>query len=283
LKNIAKAILLKSLWHGLGRKNLVRLSRFLYNEARLDKQNDAATNGERAVQWQMLKKDQSRERFCVFDVGANVGNWTQSLLEIGVRLNRPIFVHAFEGCINTCLTLENNLEQSGFRQQTQVNNIVLSSSKGKQRFYSRGSNAGTNGLYPLREVNSEEQTVVEVETETIDGYCVQNGIFHIDFLKVDTEGHDIEVLYGGNELFTAGAIDIAQFEYNHRWINSRHYLRDAFDYFKPLGYELGKITPKGIEFYPAWDFELETFREGNYLAVKPSLMSLFPQIPWWKE
>jgi len=283
MKKIAKSILLKLTWNTIGRKNLVRLGRFLSNEARLDVQNNPATNGEQNVQLQVLKQAQSRESLCVFDVGANVGHWTQSFLEFGARVNRPVFIHAFEGCEKTCVTLESNLKQNGFLHLVKVNNLTLSSSKGKRQFYSTGLNAGSNGLYPLNEVNLEKQIVTDVETETIDGYCAQNSISHIDYIKVDTEGHDLEILYGCKELFAGGAVDIAQFEYNHRWINSRHYLRDAFDYFVPMGYALGKITPNGIEFYPAWDFELETFREGNYLVVKQSLKRIFPQIRWWKE
>lgn len=282
MKNVAKSMFLKLMWSAIGRRNLVRLARFLSNEARLDVQNDPSSNGEHAVQLQVLRKNKNQERLCVFDVGANVGHWTQSFLEFSERFDRPIFVHAFEACSNTFDTLEHHLKQNNFEKRVHINNFALSSSKGKQRFYSAGENAGTNGLYPMHEINLEEQTVTDVETETIDGYCTQNSISHIDYLKVDTEGHDLEVLYGGKGLFMAGAIDIAQFEYNHRWINSRHYLRDAFDYFEPMGYALGKITPKGIEFYSAWDFELESFREGNYLAVKSSFKQLFPQIRWWK-
>jgi hypothetical protein len=37
----------------------------------------------------------------------------------------------------------------------------------------------------------------------------------------------------------------------------------------PLGYSLGKLTPRGVEFYPGWDAELETFVEGNYVACVP--------------
>jgi hypothetical protein len=77
------------------------------------------------------------------------------------------------------------------------------------------------------------------------------------------------------------AIGVLQFEYNHRWIGGRWFLRDAFDLLLPLGYALGKITPRGIEFYDRWHYELETFREANYLACTPSHVPTFPSIGWW--
>ena len=43
-----------------------------------------------------------------------------------------------------------------------------------------------------------------------------------------------------------------------------------FELVQPIGYKLGKVTPKGIEFYEAWDPELETYREGNYVACRPA-------------
>jgi hypothetical protein len=33
-----------------------------------------------------------------------------------------------------------------------------------------------------------------------------------------------------------------------------------------LGYRVGKVTPRGIEFYEAWHPELESFKEGNYVC-----------------
>jgi hypothetical protein len=60
-------------------------------------------------------------------------------------------------------------------------------------------------------------------------------------------------------------------------------LLDAFKFFEPLGYRIGKITPNAIEFYSKWHFELETFREANYIACLPEWSERFPQIKWWNE
>ena len=73
-----------------------------------------------------------------------------------------------------------------------------------------------------------------------------------------------------------------QFEYNHRWVFARAYLRDAFDLLTGLGYRIGKLTPKGVEFYPGWDAELETFVEGNYVACEPRAAEALPAVRWWK-
>ncbi len=77
------------------------------------------------------------------------------------------------------------------------------------------------------------------------------------------------------------AIRALQFEYNHRWIHAKHFLKEVFDLLSPLGYEIGKITPRGIEFYSEWTAELESFREGNYLAALPEARPLFPFVKEW--
>lgn len=278
-----KRMLIEALWLTMGRKNLVRLGRFLSNAARLDEQNSSSTNGEYAIQKCIFDKNKNSEVFCVFDVGANVGNWTTMLLNIGNLLCKNVTVHAFEPCTETFQTLTRNLKDKELLRFAHINNVALSSSAEKRLFYSSGENLGINGLYPIRNQLHQSQSIVDIETNTLDGYCKNQGIYHIDFIKIDTEGHDFEVLYGATNLLSNGAIDILQFEYNHRWIDARHYLRDAFDFLLPMDYSLGKVTSKGIEFYNAWDPELETFREGNYLAVKKIYKNIFPQILWWNH
>ena len=268
------------LWCTLGRRNLVRLARFLNNESRLDVNNDPATNGETIVQSTILEYLKQNEKICIFDIGANIGSWTHSLFEHADKTS-SLIIHAFEPCTDTYATLTTNLHSWNLNGNIKSNKLALSSSVSKRPFYSLGPNIGINSL--STPADPTKYAVETVQTETIDGYCLRNNISHIDLIKIDTEGHDMEVIYGGNNMLASGAIDILQFEYNHRWIDGRHFLRDAFELFLPLDFIIGKITPKGIEFYPDWDYELETFTEANYLAVQQSLRNIFPQIKWWKE
>jgi FkbM family methyltransferase len=46
----------------------------------------------------------------------------------------------------------------------------------------------------------------KVRIETIDGYCGERGIERIDLLKLDVEGHELDVLNGGVEMFRKSAI-----------------------------------------------------------------------------
>jgi hypothetical protein len=138
---------------------------------------------------------------------------------------------------------------------------------------------GINSLHPRAEGSAKQETV---NLNTADQYCQEMGIQHVHLMKIDAEGHDFAVLEGARTMLEKRAIGVVQFEYNALWIESRHYLKDAFAMLQPLGYSLGKVTPGGIEFYPAYHFELESFCEGNYLACREEWVPRFPQVKWWK-
>ena len=139
---------------------------------------------------------------------------------------------------------------------------------------------GTNSL---TDVTSPGETEA-VELTTVDDYCAAHEISAINLLKIDTEGHDLLVMLGAQAMLDRRAISVLQFEYNHRWIAQRRFLRDAFELLQPRGYTVGKLTPKGVEEYPGgWDWELESFVEGNYVAWHDETQRTLARIKWWKS
>jgi FkbM family methyltransferase len=225
----------------------------------------------------MLETAQSGAPITVLDVGANVGAWSQSLLRQAARTGRlaQLRLHAFEPAVHTHRLLTERIGE-----QAQVNRLAVSDHCGSATLHVVAPRAGTNSLHgdPDAALPTEE-----VETTTVDAYLESRNIDHVEMLKVDTEGHDFEVLSGCRRALRAQAVSLVQFEYNHRWIRARHYLKDAFELLEPLGYRIGKLTPRGIEPYPGWDPDLETFVEGNYLAATAETAERLPQVPWWKR
>lgn len=277
---LLKTIVLNGLWYVLGRRNLVRLARYLSNESRLDAGMDIYLHGERMVQSCVNNFITEQEGPVIFDVGANIGLWSKSFLDEIQDASAPLRVYAFEPCEGTYQTLLSNVKTWGLSERILPRRFALSSKNGESVFYSLGSGEGRNSLHPHWNEPSKEETVV---CRTIDTYCLEENIAKISFLKIDAEGHDLDVIYGAKAMLQARKIDMVQFEYNSTWIESRRFLRDAFTFLNPLGYSIGKITRKGIELYPQWDFELETFRQGNYLAMQAQHSSLFPRVKWWNQ
>lgn len=140
--------------------------------------------------------------------------------------------------------------------------------------------AGANSLYKRRleglGISYDESETVKVTT--VDNYCYKNAIPHIDFMKVDVEGHELAVMRGAADMLKKQAIDYVQFEYGGCWIDSRMLFLDMYDFLTSFGYIIGKIMPKGIEFYDKYDQRLDTFQMANFLACKPDYADLFKQI-----
>jgi len=282
MKSILKKIIITFFWAILGRKNLIRFARFLTNAARLDVDNRMTTNGELLVQDILAKHISKDEPIVAFDCGANIGEWTMNFIDrcLSRQLNQ-LEVHAFEPCHHAYIKFLETVNSEGRKSFVVANQKALSNSNTTSLMYIVHGRAGVNSLFCFED--QKIRRTEQVEVITLDKYCEDMDINHITFLKIDTEGNDINVIEGGAKLLSEGKISLIQFEYNSRWIYARRFLRDAFELFGPLGYHLGKITPKGIEFYNKWHEELESYREGNYLACKSEWVSRFPAITWWKE
>jgi FkbM family methyltransferase len=186
-------------------------------------------------------------------------------------------LHSFEPSEYTFTCLSETLGQSSVT----LARLALGEFPGSSTLHVVSPGAGTNSLHQPCDV-AGFSTTEDVTTTTLDLYADQSGLEQIALVKIDTEGHDLAVLRGAQRLLGMRRILIAQFEYNHRWVYSRSFLRDAFDLLAPFDYRLGKLTPRGVEFYPRWEPELETFVEGNYVACADHVVERLPSIDWWK-
>lgn len=276
MERMTKEVLRRSLLL-VGRRRLYRASRFLMRATRGDVANCQSINGERTVQTVALRTSVSSST--IFDVGANVGNWTASLLEIAESVGIGARVHAFEPCAGTFARLS---ERFGKSPQISLINRACSRHAGIATMHVYGSGAGTNSL--VDPIDDLKAAVEEVQLTTIDLYCQNNAINAIDLLKIDAEGHDFEVMCGASEMLNRQAVRILQFEYNQRWIGCRNYLRDVFSFLTPKGYAIGKLTGSAVEFYPGWHWELENWWEGNFIACAEHDMRQFPcRKPTWLD
>lgn len=256
-----------------GRRRVVKAARFALDCARLDLGCDLKTDGEADLQGWALDLVPDGRRFHVVDVGANVGEWSRSLLETAERHERmdAIDLHTFEPTADTFEQLAKSLDHPAVSHQR----AAVSDRPGKVTLHTVGAGGRWNSIYEIAGVHSTHETVV---TTTLDIYSRDAGLDRIDLLKIDTEGHDLAVLNGARGLFRQGRIGIVQFEYNHCWIYARQFLRDAFELLTPLGYQLGKLTPRGVLFYSSWEEELETFTQAQYVACAKGVAERLPRV-----
>lgn len=264
----------------VGRRNVVRGARFILYRARLDVPNDIHTNGEAYLQRWILDLSLPGQQIHVFDVGANVGQWSTAMLgaaRIGGRLE-DLDLHAFEASRYTFDRLTERL--NGY--SVLLRHLAIHDRIGQGALHVLARGAGINSLHKPAGTADDVMTE-DVETITLDSYIDRCNFDRIELIKIDTEGNDLAVLRGARSLFAKHQISVVQFEYNHRWVSARYFLRDVFELLEPLGYRIGKLTPYGIEIYPGWDPDLETFVEGNYVACTEDIVNRLPSVEWWKS
>jgi len=260
----------------IGRRLAWRLGRALYTRARGEGVNDIARNGEARVQREFSEWCAKLGlRSVVFDVGANRGQWTQSLIEAARQSNaaRLLEIHAFEPAKDAFRMLDASCARDATEVKVHRVECALSSTDGEAPLHVAGPAAGTNSLHA--DATGDPLRTVRVFVRTADTYCRERGIDEVHLFKCDAEGHDPEVLLGARGLFDGAKIGVFQLEYNHRWVYARHFLKDVFDFAHGRPYRIGRLTPHGIEIIQQWHPELERFFETNYVLVRNDLLQAF--------
>ena len=220
--------------------------------------NDHKTNGETWLQFKIAKTEPK----IVFDVGANKGDWSLSILD----QTKTTRVHSFEPNPEVFLKLEQKLKNH--RERNIANLCALAYMTGKQEFSINSKNNIFSSFY--RRINDQDAKSIEVSMISGDQYCRENSIDEIDFLKIDVEGFELEVLKGFSDMIAEKRIKVIQFEYGIMNIHARTFLKDFFDLLEPQGYSIGKLFPKDIEFVK-YTYSLDNFEWANYVAVRKDI------------
>ncbi len=200
----------------------------------------------------------------IFDVGANIGEWT--------KMTRGFFpdadIHAFEPVPSVFKTMVKNTIDT----DVMPNPFGLSATcEIRDMLFSADNDRLTT---PCMDLAREAPEIVPLVMLSGDEYCRTRKIETIDFLKIDTEGHEYQVLKGFENMLKDGKIAVIQFEYGYANVLTKDLLLDFYRLLKPLGYEIGLQTQHGIAFR---DYNLthETFQAPNYVAVHSSAPDFF--------
>ena len=222
--------------------------------------DDILTNGELDLMNSRLANSK-----VVVDAGANAGSWAS----LALKINPKVQIHCFEPSEGTFKQL---LERE-FPPNVTCNNFGLGARSEESVLYVFSEGSGMNSLYQRRGLEdgwgiSQPERQEKIRISTLDDYCCQSHIEHIDYLKVDVEGHELQVFNGSASLFSEGRISAVQFEYGGCNIDSRVLLKDFFEFFAQFHYDFFKIYPKRLERVQRYDQRLENYQYQNWALIR---------------
>jgi FkbM family methyltransferase len=164
----------------------------------------------------------------IFDVGANVG---QSLAEFA-RAFPGAHIYSFEPIEATFAQLR---RRAVAHRNAEAHCVALSSANREVVMRAIGASLGNRIMAP--QVAGDQSQLVTTETGL--AVAARLGVDNIDVLKIDTEGHDLEVVRGFNDMILRKRIQFIQVECGFAPENDRHVRFELFtDYLFPLGYRL---------------------------------------------
>ena len=132
----------------------------------------------------------------VIDVGANVGVYTFSAaLQVGAQ-GKVIAIEPFSGCVN-CLEETCRINQLS---QVKVCKGAASDKAGKVRLSLHAASELNEIVSDDNSDNMQPGTFEEVSCFTLDSLIAQENLSQVDFLKIDAEGHELQVLEGCEQI-----------------------------------------------------------------------------------
>jgi FkbM family methyltransferase len=168
-----------------------------------------------------------------FDIGANIGQSISSIREYFPSSE----IWSFEPIQNTYKTLTENLSDN----KVKCFQIGFGSEKSELEVYNHKDTRSTRVSFNSN-VADHDKSIVQNETvkvETLDSFCNDHGIKEIDYVKIDTEGYDLQVLRGATHLLQNDKLHFIETEVSMNPENTFHVkFEDVKQYLEKFDYRI---------------------------------------------
>jgi FkbM family methyltransferase len=192
----------------------------------------------------------------IFDVGANVG---QSALRFAAAYPE-CRIYCFEPVQTTYMQLTKAVQGN---ERVVCERLAFGVAEGVGTMVLAGP---SDWCYLQSELRPRPQETAseEVRVTTLDTYCSARRIERIGYLKIDTEGGDLEVLRGGEQLLSCQQVDLVEVEAGVNPDNRLHVpLETLKGHLDARGYRLFGIYEQMME----WPTGRPHLRRANLLFV----------------
>jgi len=214
------------------------------------------TSGELKAARHFLGHDVQQFR-TIFDVGANRGEYTSAILKL--YPNSRIF--SFEPSAETFRLLDEKF--AAMKQVLRLNYGL--GSKAQSRFlYKESQYARIASFTQLDVINPDhtEKVIVKTLDEVVNDYAISE----IDLVKIDVEGHELDVIKGAQNTLLLRKIKYLQFELGEASIQTNTTLKDIYGELSKYNYRVYLISRRGIVPLDTYDYQLEQYSTTNFFA-----------------
>jgi FkbM family methyltransferase len=130
----------------------------------------------------------------IFDIGANIGQTAFNMYQTQVKKGLNPIIYAFEPYPKTFSKLESNIR---LNKTTEIHafNIGLSTEKGVLHMMQH-SPANSGGF----RMTTDSANSISVPVISLDEFVSEHQIAPIDFIKIDVEGFEVQVLNGAQKI-----------------------------------------------------------------------------------
>jgi FkbM family methyltransferase len=199
------------------------------------------------------------------DVGANQGLWSETLIRHARAAKCPVTIIAFEPPSAARALLQQRLGGLG---TVVVEELALGPRSAPGILRSNPEGSGLASLYARRldHFGISIQVVQDVMITTLDEYWAGHDLTHVDLLKLDVEGAELDVLHGAAGLLETGGIGALQWEFGGCNIDSRTFFQD-FWYLLHDRFDLYRMLSDGLWPIERYEERHERFVRTNSLAI----------------
>lgn len=228
------------------------------------------SNGEQAfIDNLFLYFKKNNKEKVVFDVGANVGNYSKMIQDKSIEYTVGVDLHLFEPTSSSFSVIESSFDVN----KTTINKFGASNKNATARIFFDKAKSTLASLYQRNldyyELKLEHSE--EIVLRRLDEYIEEKEIVHIDFVKIDIEGHELRAFEGFGKYMSGEFIDFIQFEYGGANLDSHSSLMDIYEFLSKRGFEIAKVMPKGLEIRRYAPY-MDNFQYSNYMAISKKVL-----------
>lgn len=200
----------------------------------------------------------------IVDVGGFKGMWTNYVRSIFLNKNKKIYI--FEPNNQNFSSLE-------VAFSTDENIKLINKGVGEMSTISTYFDLkGNDSIRPMsgfvkREVyDNYEYDTIELDVISLDEYEFDEEF--LDFVKIDVEGYEFDVLKGMKKLLSESKVKFIQFEYGGTYLDADIKLNELIDFLSDYEYKVYSFN--GNEFTHLINFD-DNYQYDNFIATKENI------------